>query len=377
MKIAIVSPYISTGENLEYYQSQQLNLALELARLGVTVDIYTARRMKVALDRYSVNDKVTVYNLPVIAPWTGRTLNQYIMIRQWEQLDKEKYDFIQSSDDCIFNTFMSALYVLLKGSRLIIYQGIYRYSDRKVIRILMKLYDLTAGIVLRRACCIAVCKTQEASRFLQNKGYKRTKVIPVGVNTDIFYPEARHVNKNLELLAVGHLVPNKNYSLMIDILQCLTAMVPNVRLTVIGSGPEMNGVLNLVREKRLLNHFRLIEKVPNREMRLYYSQVDLMLLLSKTEIFGMVILEAMACGCPVMASSIPAAVDVIVDGENGFLLQDLEPLSIAIRIRDIFAESALIERVRSESIRAVHERYAWNVIASQYYDLYSKNASKR
>jgi glycosyltransferase involved in cell wall biosynthesis len=52
-------------------------------------------------------------------------------------------------------------------------------------------------------------------------------------------------------------------------------------------------------------------------------------------------------------------------------------LSIAIRIRDIFAESALIERVRSESIRAVHERYAWNVIASQYYDLYSKNASKR
>ena len=53
-------------------------------------------------------------------------------------------------------------------------------------------------------------------------------------------------------------------------------------------------------------------------MRIYYCQADLLLLFSKVEIFGMVILEAMACGCSVMATPTAGALDVIADEVNGF-----------------------------------------------------------
>lgn len=371
MRIAIVSPFISTLESIEFYQSQQLNLAVELAKLGVTIDIITAQRQPGDIKRYKAYENVTVYVLPVIARWTNRLFNQLIMVGLWKQLKKEKYDFIQSSEDCLFSTFVSALYVFFKRSRLIIYQGIYEYSTRRVMKAFMRFYDLTAGVILRHVSAMAVCKTQRAKLFLEKKGFKKTCVIPVGVNTELFYSEDRKVNKRLELLAVGNLIPLKNYSLMIDVLYFLTKIRRDVRLTIIGSGPEADDIVRLVKEKNLLSYFRLLEKIPNQDMRFYYSQADLLVLLSRTEIFGMVILEAMACGCPVIATPTPGAVDVIEHGVNGFIIGDMRPEAIASQINNIWSNGATdLENVRSKALQSIAEKYSWGAVAGRYYNIY-------
>jgi len=370
MRVAIVSQYIATSDSTEFYQSQQVNLARELSHLGLEVDIITAKRLPNDPDEERLNEKTTIYRLPVIARWTERFLNQLLVVRLWRQLDQGQYTFIQSSDDCIFSTLSAAVYALLKGSRLIIYQGIYEYSKRKLVKTFMVFYDLIAGIILRQACWVAVCKTRRASEYLQKKGFRNTKVIPVGVDTTVFYPQPRKAKSNIELLAVGNLIPLKNYPLILETFSRLLAMDPNVRLTIIGSGPEKEWILNIAWQNDLSGTLRLIEKVPNLQMREYYCQSDMLLLFSHTEIFGMVMLEAMACGCPVMATPTPGAVDVIVDGINGFIIKDTDPSAIATVIRDVLADSDLIDGVRCEATRVAHERYAWPIIAHQYYNLY-------
>jgi glycosyltransferase involved in cell wall biosynthesis len=105
-------------------------------------------------------------------------------------------------------------------------------------------------------------------------------------------------------------------------------------------------------------------------MQTFYSQADLLLLFSKVEIFGMVILEAMACGCPVLSTPTPGALDVITDGINGFIISNNNPTEIARRISDIFADSAKYEIIRENATRTAQEKYSWQVIANQYYEFY-------
>jgi glycosyltransferase involved in cell wall biosynthesis len=370
MKIAIVSPYISSSTDLEFYQSQQINLGAELTKLGLKVDIITARRLPEQSSQSNINDQLRIFRLPTIAKWTERLLKQPIMLGLWRQLKKEDYDFIQSSECNTISTFIVGLYVLFKKSRFIIYQGFYSYSSKRIMKAVMVLHSILVKPFLKRVYCKAICKTSQAAKYLHKRGLTKTKVIPVGVNTSLFYPRERETKSCFGLLTVGDLIPRKNYPLILKVYQQLLEINPDFRLTIIGSGSEKNNIVNFIMQNGLDEKVYLLENVPNDRMQTFYSQADLLLLFSKVEIFGMVILEAMACGCPVLSTPTPGALDVITDGINGFIISNNNPTEIARRISDIFADSAKYEIIRENATRTAQEKYSWQVIANQYYEFY-------
>jgi glycosyltransferase involved in cell wall biosynthesis len=98
----------------------------------------------------------------------------------------------------------------------------------------------------------------------------------------------------------------------------LNSLNGKVRLTIIGEGPEERRVINFLGENHLRDKVELLKHVPNSRMREYYSRADLFLLFSKIEAFGMVILEAMACGCFPVAGDLESIREWIKHGENGF-----------------------------------------------------------
>lgn len=374
MRIAIVSPYIATSRSPKCYQSQQINLSAELVRLGLQVDIITAKRHPDEPACSSLDEQINIYRLTTVAKSTERFLRQPIMIGLWKQLKRGKYDYIQTSEDYSFSTLIACMYAAFNQSRLIIYQGIYDYASSKILRAVTQIYDLIAGAILRRYYYVAVCKTNLASQYLRKKGYHRTKIIPVGVNTSLFYSHKQVVRKNINLLAVGNLIPLKNYPFLLDVFLKLVEVRRDVCLTIIGSGPERERIERFVLKNGLTKRIQLLENVPNDRMRIYYGQADLLLLFSKIEIFGMVILEAMACGCPVMSTPTPGASDVIIDEVNGFIVSETNPAKVADRITRIFDNPDIFERIRLEAIRTVKEKYSWQVIAEQYYELYFEKA---
>jgi glycosyltransferase involved in cell wall biosynthesis len=370
MKIAIISPYISTSEDITFYQSQQVNLAAEMVKLGMQVDIITLKRSSDAPEAERLSQGVTIYRLPLLSRWMEKFLRQPVMKGLWRQLKKGKYDFVQSSEDFALTTLSTALYTLFNKSRLIIYQGLYAYSNKRVIKSLMFAYDLFAGPVLRYACSEAVCKTYKARQYLQRKGFQRVRVIPVGVNTSLFFPESREDTETFELLTVGNLIPLKNYSLLLDVFRQLSNMKSDVRLTIIGTGPEQTRIINYLKQYGLIDRVEIIKKVPNKKLQHYYSRANIFLLFSKIEIFGMVMLEAMACGCPVVATPLPGVLDVISKGVNGFIVDEDSPGHIAHHINSILDDRIHFVNVREEAIKTATERYSWPVIAKQYRDLY-------
>jgi len=367
MKIAIVSPYISTTDDLGYYQSQQINLAVELVKLGEAVDIITSKRNPEHLDFEVLDCGVRIIRLPVFFRRGETFLRQPVMMGLWKQLKRGEYEIIQSSEDFALSTFLCALFVLTARSRLIIYQGVYCRSRKRAAGALMALYDRIAGPVLRIACSAAICKTGAAKRYLEDKGFKKASVIPVGVNTSVFSPNGRTCRPACELLSVGNLIPLKNFELLLDAFRILSRLNSAARLTIVGTGPERKKIAAYVEQHGL--KVALAGKVPNGKLKEYYSRADLFLLMSRVEIFGMVMLEAMACGCPVMSTPTPGALDVIRNGHNGFIVDGDDPSRIAFRINEILLDRDRLRAVRGEAIRTAR-RHSWPAIARAYRSLY-------
>ncbi len=152
-------------------------------------------------------------------------------------------------------------------------------------------------------------------------------------------------------------------------------MNPDAKLTIIGSGSEQKKIEYFIRENGFNDKVQLLENVPNSQMHKYYNQADLLLFLSKVEMFGMAMLEAMACGCPVLSSTVPAALDVITDNVNGFIVYDTNPTKIACRIIQILSRPKEFESIRQKAIKTILEKFSWPIIARQYYDLYLEKAN--
>ncbi len=376
MKIAMVSPYISTAEDLTYYQSQQINLAVELVKPGIQVDIITLMRSSDHLAAETIIDGLNIYRLPLLSQLMKTRLRQPVMNGLWKQLKKGNYDFVQSSDDFTLSTLSAAVYALFHRTRLIIYQGVYAYSNKRLTRLLMMIYDLFANPLLRFTYCTAVCKTNRARQYLKKKNFQKVRVIPIGVNISTFYPEKAKHTGTYELLAVGSLIPRKNYSFLLDVFQRLNSINSRARLTIIGSGPEEFRILNYINQYNLTGKVVLLKSVPNSQMRHYYSKSDLTLLFSTKEIFGMVILESMACGCPVMSTPTPGALDVISDNINGFIAGEQDPEKIALRINSVIEDRGRLKEVRKAVLRTVAEKYSWPKIAKQYHDLYLEQSDE-
>lgn len=146
------------------------------------------------------------------------------------------------------------------------------------------------------------------------------------------------------------------------------------KLLLIGDGPEMPFVSKLVDQLKIKDKVLFLGKQDNLEE--LYSISDLMLLLSEKESFGLVALEAMACGVPCVGTNIGGLPEVIMDGETGYVceLGDIE--YIAKKSLNLLTDSALHERFSQAAIATVWERFRADLIVEQYEELYYETIQK-
>lgn len=140
------------------------------------------------------------------------------------------------------------------------------------------------------------------------------------------------------------------------------------KLLLIGDGPEMAVICELIDELQLRDKVLLLGKQDRLEE--LYSISDLMLLLSEKESFGLVALEAMACGVPCIGTNIGGIPEVIADGVNGYLcpLGDIDDISK--KALTLLENDALLSKMSTDSIKIVNERFRADLIVRQYEDIY-------
>jgi glycosyltransferase involved in cell wall biosynthesis len=164
------------------------------------------------------------------------------------------------------------------------------------------------------------------------------------------------------IVAAGRLADVKNYPLLIEAVAVLRARVP-VRLLILGSGDLESSLRELVSQKRLDQAvtFAGFQSNPWK----YIARADVFALTSRYEGFGNVLVEAMACGVPVVATSSPGTRDIVSAGLDGLLVDQHEPAALAAALARVIEDSPLRARMGAEARRSA-TRFALPIIAGVY-----------
>jgi glycosyltransferase involved in cell wall biosynthesis len=203
---------------------------------------------------------------------------------------------------------------------------------------------------------------------------QRVTVLRNGVDLHMFRPEDRAAARSAlglqgrVLLSVGHLIERKGHELIIGALPRLE----NYSLLIVGEGPERSGLERLARRLGVLDRVRLFGAVPHQNLRTIYSAADALVLASSREGWPNVLLEAMACGTPVVASAVWGNSEVVSAPEAGVLLRERNVIAIAEAIEQLFG--ALPSR---EATRAFAEQFSWDETSDGQIRLFQTILSRR
>ena len=189
----------------------------------------------------------------------------------------------------------------------------------------------------------------------------RLHVIGNGVDTQRFMPlppaQAR-ARLGLQgqplLISVGHLVPVKGHDLSLQALARLAPRWPGLRMCFVGEGPQRAALQAQAAALGIAEQVRFVGAVSNQDLATWYSAADAMLLSSRSEGWANVLLEAMACGTPVVATDVGGTSEVLASSVAGRLVAPHDPVAIADGLNALLAD--LPDR---DAVRTYAEGFGW------------------
>ena len=212
-------------------------------------------------------------------------------------------------------------------------------------------------------------------------GYYR--IIPNGVNVARFNPEVpiipELVSPNPKILFVGRLESRKGLQHLLAAFPFIKKEIPNAGLMVVGTGPQAKKYQKLA-EREFKGAVKFVGYVTPEDLPSYYRSCDVYCSpATGGEAFGIVLLEAMASGTPVVASNIEGYKGVIKDGYNGLLVNPFDPKALAYAIVRVLKDHALRKTLQEDG-RSFAESYSWGNVAKQveqfYLELINRHTKK-
>lgn len=224
-----------------------------------------------------------------------------------------------------------------------------------------------------------VTNSTATRKFCMESGLDGDKieVIPFGVDTDFFRPLEVYKDENIfQILSVGYLIERKGFEYLIRAMPLVLEEHANARLKIVGSGPLESELKELIYELELGDEVEIVKNISDDELLMVYNSADLFVLPSivdsqgNTEGLGVVLLEAMACGLPVMGSNVGGIPDIIRDGETGILFTEKDSSMIAEKINLALENKPQMEKIATNGINEVKMKFSWDTIAKEYLDFY-------
>ncbi|NKB58171.1 MAG: glycosyltransferase [Alphaproteobacteria bacterium] len=184
----------------------------------------------------------------------------------------------------------------------------------------------------------------------------KVRVLRNGVDLEMFKPVERAPARDRlgltgrTLLSVGLLIERKGHNLIIEALPKL----PDTTLLIAGDGPERAALERLARDRGVADRVRFLGRVGHNDLGQIYGAVDALVLASSREGWANVLLEAMACGTPVVASNVWGTPEIVAEPAAGVLMAERTPAALADAVEQLFA--AQPDRAAT---RAYAEQFSW------------------
>lgn len=177
------------------------------------------------------------------------------------------------------------------------------------------------------------------------------------------------------LLFVGRIQPLKGLDVAVRALADVRRRRPEALLVVVGGASGAEGDAEVVRVRALVSslgldeHVRFVEPQPHHALSTYYRAADVVVVPSRSESFGLVALEAAACGIPVVAAAVGGLRTLVVDGRTGHLVEGRDPLDHAAAVEAVLADPARAAAMGAAAAERVAD-YRWSTTAARLRRLY-------
>ncbi len=234
-------------------------------------------------------------------------------------------------------------------------------------------------------CCDAICASNpvEADQLIQLYGADpaRIEMVPSGVDHAFFSPGDRAgaraavgLDDRPTMLFVGRIQPLKGLTVAVEALSEVAD--PTTRLVVVGGPSGAEGPAELARVHALIDRLglgdrvRFVDPQPHHMLSTWYRAADVVVVPSRSESFGLVALEAAACGVPVVAAAVGGLRTLVVDGVTGFLIDGRDPGTFAAAVDRVLGDP---QRAAAMGVAAAVEsrRYSWATTAARLRRLYA------
>jgi len=395
MRISLVSEHASPlatlgGADAGGQNVHVAELARGLARRGDEVVVHTRRDDSGLPERVAFAPGVTVHHVDAgppstvpkddLLPCMGRFADR--LAAEWEA---ERPDVVHS------HFWMSALAALEAAGPL----GVPVVQTFHALGVVKRRHqgaadtspprrlELERRVVRSVDRIVATCTDEvfELRRLGATRG--RVSVVPCGVDLSLFTPRGRVEPRDParpRIVSIGRLVERKGVA---DVVAALAA-TPNVELVIaggpnaaqLGADPEVRRLRAIARAAGVEDRVTFVGRLGREQVPALLRSADVAVAVPWYEPFGIVPIEAMACGVPVVASAVGGMIDTVVDGVTGLHVPPRDSAALAGALEHLLARPELRRRFGLAGARRARERYGWEGIAGATRDVY-RDVSRR
>ena len=390
MRIAMISEHASPLNTREPRGAQQRHVAelsAALAELGHEVRVYTRRDDPQLPAMVRTGDGVTVVHVPAgpaLALPPEQLLSHMGDFAQWLRTEWRDTDWLPEVAHAHFWTSGLAAVTAARQIGIPVVQsfhelGVAGPAGNGPSR---AGYERALG----RAVDRVVAQTQNEVRGLVRIGVPRTQltVVPAGVDSERFSPDGPAVERDPErtrILSVGRLVEHKGYG---DVIQAMRYL-PGAEYVVVGgpsaaqlaADPQAKKLRAMAEHYQVADRVRLVGSVPSADMPRWYRSADLLVAAPWQEQFELAPLEAMACGVPVIGTSVGGINETVVDGLTGDLVPSRDPRALGGALRRLVNDKVRRFAYATAALDRARQAYSWKRVAAQVGSVYATVAGRK
>lgn len=227
--------------------------------------------------------------------------------------------------------------------------------------------------------CIITC-SRYLREYLRCLGVEcRIEWVHNGVDTNLFKPDARlreltrkhlGIGNRKMILYVGRFAPEKEVEFAI---RALTSVRKGIEacLVIVGSGPLKGYYVELARRLGVLSNLIVADSVPHDQLPAYYNAADLFVLPSSRETFGIVLVEAQACGLPVVAANSSGIPEAVIDGETGMLFEAGSQEALSLNILSLLLSDDRRNEMGLKGRQSALRNFTWNKASQKIFKIYN------
>jgi glycosyltransferase involved in cell wall biosynthesis len=231
---------------------------------------------------------------------------------------------------------------------------------------------LTAKGILKNASTV-IALTEHMKDAMQAIYSRDIIVVPNGINlNEVAEKETEGGNPSKRVLFVGRLHPVKGVQYLLGAMKMVHQELPEAKLILVGDGEEREHLENLTDSLGIRGCVEFAGRVPHDRVQDYMNRAEVFVLPSLSEGFPVTILEAMACGLPVVATRVGGIPDIIEDGTNGYLVDARDQEQIAEALLRVLQDK-MLQKIMSNNNRKSAEKYRWDTVAATLEGVYQNS----